>query len=806
MTAGWPCFRGLVIKGAFDRHVVLDAYREQSQHGDHSTARLLADCLVRTAGVSDPTPLVMRASSLTQLGEFHLARQDLALALLRDPFDVFTNAAIMHAGDRTEALKALGRMVEAQWSSDAAGLLRSAEVFGLRAIIRCEGTSAGVMLSAVAPDPTTLTVECTTDAGTVRVDLPVEIRVGGTVDCYAGQTSVPWPAHCSAMSVVDPAGRCLVQPASVLKPPRVLEPSGRRLDMTDGSETRGLMIAIPVYGDFAATRDCLRSVLKNLPVGRRVRVVVVDDVTPEPEIRGLLNDMADRGEIELLRNGMNMGFAASVNRALGIRRANEDVLLLNADTILPPMAIDRLHDIVLANPGVGTVTPLSNNGEDTSMPRRFAANPMPSDAEIAEMNRRAWRANGPWTVAMPNGVGFCLMIAAPLLDQRPFLPTDFGRGYYEDVAYCLQARTFGFANVCATGVYIGHSGSRSFRDEKRALVRLNLAKLLKSFPDYTQEADTFVDTDPLAPAIARIEGLWLQEETFEMVVMGAEAPADLSRWLPVGTTLPVVIARERPSGRFVLAGLNQAAPQSFGAQEGVEEEVVRDMLGSAAKVLVVEPHRLALATRDVLTAANSSVTGIVCSVPNEDAADVSVVCRSLVATSGPLANAWRHWCPEVTVAASGASGASFAAAPLRDDAIYIVEGPDQHAVTALVKALVRLRGERTTKWRELVVIGPSPRPLPVPGIAWPGPIDQDERHNWLATAGPAPIILTSRDYGCGDCMVDTWQAMGCPIAIFDPTVQVAVESHGVLRFPVALGDDAAAALMLDFGLAREPQG
>ena len=71
----------------------------------------------------------------------------------------------------------------------------------------------------------------------------------------------------------------------------------------------------------------------------------------------------------------NLGFAQSVNLALGRRRGG-DVLLLNADTLLPRGAIDRLAAAAYSQADVGTVTPLSNNGEFTSFPLPNVANPL----------------------------------------------------------------------------------------------------------------------------------------------------------------------------------------------------------------------------------------------------------------------------------------------------------------------------------------------------------------------------------------------------------------------------------------------
>lgn len=56
-------------------------------------------------------------------------------------------------------------------------------------------------------------------------------------------------------------------------------------------------------------------------------------------------------------------------------------------------------------------------------------------------------------------------------------------------------------NLCATGVYVGHVGSRSFRTDKRRLVMRNLATLEQRFPGCTSESLPFSAPIRL-PAIA----------------------------------------------------------------------------------------------------------------------------------------------------------------------------------------------------------------------------------------------------------------------------------------------------------------
>ena len=154
---------------------------------------------------------------------------------------------------------------------------------------------------------------------------------------------------------------------------------------------------------------------------------------------------------------------------------------------------------------IGTITPFSNNGELTSFPVAFRSNPLGTYQDICEFDAAAARANADQFVDMPNGVGFCLYITRACLDAVGNLSEAFQRGYFEDVDFCLRAREFGFRNVCALSVYVGHVGSRSFAEEKPSLVARNLETIEQRFPKYRPECAAFLIADPLRPARAAIE-------------------------------------------------------------------------------------------------------------------------------------------------------------------------------------------------------------------------------------------------------------------------------------------------------------
>jgi GT2 family glycosyltransferase len=288
-------------------------------------------------------------------------------------------------------------------------------------------------------------------------------------------------------------------------------------------------VIAPVYADYRATRACLESLLAQLEGAGGHRVIIVNDASPDPHIQEMLDGLAHTEHVRVLTNTRNLGFVGAVNRALQ-EVSSGDVVLLNADTIVPAAFIERLSKAARSSPDIGTVTPLSNNGEFTSFPVPNRSNVMGDSLEVAHTDHIAAEVNAGVVVDIPNGIGFCLYITRPCLDAVGLLSEGYYRGYLEDVDFCLRARMHGFRNVCAASVYVGHAGSRSFGKQKRSLVVRNLKVIERRFPAYRAECADFILADPLKAARQAIEArLMASRSGGALLVTCSGAVAEVAR-------------------------------------------------------------------------------------------------------------------------------------------------------------------------------------------------------------------------------------------------------------------------------------
>lgn len=301
-----------------------------------------------------------------------------------------------------------------------------------------------------------------------------------------------------------PEGGIAFQPTTpsgfALRLPGALARDGADAAWQPPPEPPPVCAILPAYNGLSDLRACIASLLPQLQAGR-ARAIVIDDASPDPAVGRYLAQLAAEVHpgLTVLRNPENLGFIATVNRGFSLLRPGEDALLVNADTILPPGALERLSRHCHARPGIASVTPMSNNATILSFPSLAAAN-APALGLSVEALDQAFAETGGGPVTVPTGVGFCMHINRAALDEAGPLSIDWGRGYCEEVDWCLTARDLGWIHLAATDVFVVHEGSVSFTNAMRLeLLARNHARLEALYPEYLDELSAFARADPFEP-------------------------------------------------------------------------------------------------------------------------------------------------------------------------------------------------------------------------------------------------------------------------------------------------------------------
>jgi GT2 family glycosyltransferase len=549
---------------------------------------------------------VLRAEATWRLGRGEAALADLAEALLVDPSDVGANRRMLAwaTDDRRRAAAANLMACDGNPATLRAAIaeLRRA---GDRHWAACSVFDNHVTGWVAWTKATTVEVSLATEDGTLTSLLePNPFHPLASIGVQATTFLIRRPPSRTPQIMTLKCDGEIFQVRRLA--PNLSSPAGFRTGTYPSaklrSNTTSTTVVVPVYGDVEATIACFESLVKakaSRGSGKGAfRILAVDDASPEVELRRHLNELASANTIDLLVNAVNLGFVGAINRALK-EIPTGDVVLLNSDTVVAPGFVDRLAAVARSAPNIGTVTPLSNNGDIFSFPTPNDTNPMPSYEEMLAIDRVASVANAGDAIDVPSGIGFCLYITRDCLDSVGELSENFERGYLEDVDLCLRARAKGFRNVCAPSVYVGHHGSKSFQHEKRSLVLRNLGILDQRFPSHRKECRAFETADPLRPARAALERAlpWPAEPS--VLILGNQRTCravteERARDLRLHGARAILLLREHDI--LHLKAADGTAPQAVHLSLGTEAAIAdaAEMLKRlrATRVEVIDPNPL----------------------------------------------------------------------------------------------------------------------------------------------------------------------------------------------------------------------
>ncbi len=92
-------------------------------------------------------------------------------------------------------------------------------------------------------------------------------------------------------------------------------------------------VVVPVYNAADDLAVCIKRLAAYTPDS--VDILFIDDVSPDLRVAQVLAEAVKQGNMRVLRNDKNVGFAATVNRGLSETGGN-DVIILNSDARVTP--------------------------------------------------------------------------------------------------------------------------------------------------------------------------------------------------------------------------------------------------------------------------------------------------------------------------------------------------------------------------------------------------------------------------------------------------------------------------------------
>lgn len=266
-----------------------------------------------------------------------------------------------------------------------------------------------------------------------------------------------------------------------------------------------VLVALLVYNGEEFVGPCMSSLTRLNSEGHSVDVLVLDDASPAPGWSERCCEMADSMGFGYYRTPRNLGIPRNMN--LGLLRAvdagYDAVVLLNADTIVPANMIPTLVRPLMQDPSISSVTAWSNNSSVYSIP-----NDDPDRlAELPELidwvSERLEDEFGNEVIPIPSAVGFCMAIPASVIKDVGIMDPVFGRGYSEEIDWCLRSHAMGYRSVLAPSCFVYHVGSgitkaEGIIGESDREVEAHDAIINERYPFYRSQLTTLAASDIIA--------------------------------------------------------------------------------------------------------------------------------------------------------------------------------------------------------------------------------------------------------------------------------------------------------------------
>lgn len=229
-----------------------------------------------------------------------------------------------------------------------------------------------------------------------------------------------------------------------------------RLKEEENIKIHNYSIVILTYNQLEYTKVCIDSIRKYNSADN-CEIIIVDNYSTD----GTVEWLKDQGDIKYILNNENRGFPAGCNQGIELSQKDNDIFLLNNDTVIMPNSIFNLRMGLYSDENIGATGAISN-----------------SVSYYQQISQQYEDFNGYMTFAMSNNitnnkaydqrvklVGFAMLIKRNVLDKVGLLDERFTPGNYEDDDLSLRIIVEGYKLLLCKDSYIHHFGSVSFRED-----------------------------------------------------------------------------------------------------------------------------------------------------------------------------------------------------------------------------------------------------------------------------------------------------------------------------------------------------
>lgn len=292
--------------------------------------------------------------------------------------------------------------------------------------------------------------------------------------------------------------------------------------------TGKVTIVIPVYADWPSLKDCLDSIKEFVDL-KQNHVMLINDSGPEADELEKKIQTATKGleGFSYFRNPKNLGFLKTCNRAvLELDKTENDILLLNSDTIVTAGFLEELSDVLHLAPKHAAVSPRTNNATIATVPLSAMPQKGVDPKKSYELFLKL-KIKVPRFSEVPTAHGFCMLIKRGVIKEFGLFDEVFGQGYGEEVDFCQRIARKGYKSLLANRAFVYHLEARSFTLATKAkLLEKNNQIIRQRYPSYQQQVRDYV-----AEALRIEEGIQ-QPSKFVRLIKKMQKALGLSKVKP----------------------------------------------------------------------------------------------------------------------------------------------------------------------------------------------------------------------------------------------------------------------------------
>jgi GT2 family glycosyltransferase/Tfp pilus assembly protein PilF len=234
-------------------------------------------------------------------------------------------------------------------------------------------------------------------------------------------------------------------------------------------------IIILTYNNLKYNKQCIESIRKYTKEGT-YEIIVVDNQSTD----GTADWLKKQKDIKVILNDENFGFPKGCNQGIELADKDNDILLLNNDTVVTPNWLINLEKCLYSEKTVGAVGAITNScSNNQAIPVRYSnINDM---IDFAKSNNISNPSKWEERLRL---VGFCMLIKNEVVEKVGLLDEIFSPGNFEDDDYSFRIRKEGYKLILCKDSFIHHYGSASFGKEAnkfKDLLIINREKFIKKW-------------------------------------------------------------------------------------------------------------------------------------------------------------------------------------------------------------------------------------------------------------------------------------------------------------------------------------